>query len=339
MAQLSELTGIFIREFQRWDSVAMCRVEPTNGAGEVGSMMDKLDEVVVKIECDQDELKTDLEYRFVGTWRNHPRYGRQFHASSFTLVQPHTRQGIITYLVRAGEGLRFGPSRAAALYDHWGQETVAKCRTEPGEVCRVLADRKLRFDHSAAVNLQARLGDDAAMEATTLELLDLLTGRGFPRGTVREAIREWGANAAAVVRRDPYKLMRFRGCGYKRTDAMYMELGLPPGRLKRQALAAWYAIARDSEGHTWYPIGVAVKGIVANVGGADLTPEPALRLARLGRVLSEIRTCRKAIVRGAGLDPGEYDQRWLAERLKADHEKEIAEIVAEAEREGVTWPK
>ena len=334
MAQLCEITGIYVREFQRWDSIAMIRVEPSNPTGLVEVMGERINDLTVRVDCDPDELKEDLEYRFVGQWRDHPKYGRQFHANSFTLVQPHTRHGIITYLVRAGEGLRFGPVRAAALYDHWGQETVAKCRTEPGEVCRVLAERRLKFDHAGAVNLQARLGEDAATEATTLELLDLLTGRGFPRATVREAIRAWGANAAAVVRRDPYKLMRFRGCGFKRCDAMWLELGLPPGRLKRQALAAWYAIARDTEGHTWYPVSVAVKGIVANVGGADLTPEPALELARRAGMLAEVQT---ESVSGPLVAGGQV--RWVAEGRKAKHEMEIAEIVVEAEWEGVTWPK
>ncbi len=322
MAQLTDLTGIFVREFQRWDSTALIKIE--DQAGEL---------LTVKVDCEPDELKSNQEYRFVGRWSNHPKYGRQFYASSFVLVVPYTRQGIITYLVRAGQGLRFGPIRAAAIYDEWGQEAIAKCRTDPGAVVELMQRRRLKWDHASAVNLQARLGEDAALESTMLEVLDLLTGRGFPRATAREAIREWGARAAQVIRRDPFKLMRFRGCGFKRCDAMWIELGLPAGRLKRQALAAWYAIRSDTDGHTWYPVTVALRSIQSNVGGADINQERALRLARLGRLLAEVTTDGIA-----GPVTARGSNRWIAERRKADNEREVAEIVAEASREVVAWP-
>ena len=334
MAALTEITGYFVREFQRWDSTAMLRIEiPAVVPDDSGQPL--VTETVVKLDCDPDELQADQEYRFVGQWRNHPKYGRQFHATSFALIQPHTRQGVIRYLVHAGQGLRFGPVRAAALYDEWGQDAVRKCREAPAEVAALLASRRLQFDHAAAVNLQSRLGQDAALESTTLEVLDLLTGRGFPRATVRDVVKEWGARAAMVVRRDPYKLMNFRGCGFKRCDAMWIELGLPPGRLKRQALAAWYAIHSDTDGHTWYPVTVATAAIRNNVGGCEVNQEKALRLARLGGRLAEVTTdgngAAGAIVAGGGT-------RWVAERRNADNEREIAEIVAEAMGEGVRWP-
>jgi hypothetical protein len=338
MASLVEISGIFIREFQRWDSTAMLSVEmPAIVPDADGQPL--VTDTTVKLDCDPGELLSDQEYRFVGQWKNHPKYGCQFHATSFSLIQPHTRQGIIRYLVHAGQGLRFGPVRAAALYDEWGQDAVRMAREKPAEVAALLASRRLQFDHAGAVNLSARLGDDAALESTTLEVLDLLTGRGFPRATVRDVVKEWGADAARRIRRDPYKLMKFRGCGFKRCDAMYLELGLPPARLKRQALAAWYAIRSDTDGHTWYPATVAERAIHANVGGADVDTEKALRLARLGGRLAEVQTDGTgAIYRQPNGNGQGVGQRWVAERRNADNEREIAEIVAGAMGEGARWP-
>lgn len=321
MAALSELTGYLVREFQRWDSTALLTVELPDG------------DATVKLDCEPDELHANQEYRFVGLWRNHPKYGRQFHASSWQTVYPHTRQGVITYLVRAAQGLGFGPVRAAACYDEWGQGAVEKCRTHPGEVVDLMRKRRLRFDEDSANHLAGILQGEAALESCSLEILDLLTGRGFPKATVREAIRAWGARAAFLIRRDPFKLLRFRGCGFKRCDAMWLKLGLPPGRLKRQALAAWYAIHSDGDGDTWYPIQVAVAGIKNGVGGTEINQEKALRLARLAKRLAEVRTDGAAGPLAAG-----GETRWVAERRKADNEREIAEIVAGAMREGVKWP-
>ena len=327
MASLIEISGHVVREFQRWDSTAMLAVETTTPEGMV--------DVTVKVDCEPGEILDGMEYRFVGQWRNHPKYGRQFHASSFVLVMPHSRAGIIQYLVKAGQGLRFGPMRAAAVYEEFGQDAVKVCREKPAEVVAALAARRLNWDHAAAVNLATRLGDDAALESTTLEVLDLLAGRGFPRSTVREAVREWGARAAEVVRRDPYKLMRFRGCGFKRCDAMWLELGLPAGRLKRQALAAWYAIHSDSDGDTWYPVAVAVQAIRGNVGGTEVQEEKALRLARLGGRLAEVTTDGPG---GAVCVNGSGSWRWVAEGRAARNEREVAECVAVAMGEEVRWP-
>lgn len=340
MAALTEISGIFIREFQRWDATAMLSVEMPVQTGLAEVMGEQMQtDVTVKLDCDPGELLPDQEYRFIGQWRDHRKYGRQFHASSFALIQPHTRQGVIRYLVHAGQGLRFGLVRAAALYDEWGQDAVRIAREKPAEVCQLLASRRLQFDHAAAVNLSTRLGDDAALEATTLDVLDLLTGRGFPRATVRDVVKEWGADAAQRIRRDPYKLMKFRGCGFKRCDAMWIELGLPPGRLKRQALAAWYAIHSDTDGHTWYPATVAERAIHANVGGADVDTVKAMRLARLGGRLAEVQTDgRGAIYRQPNGNGQGVGMRWVAEKRAAENEREIAEIVAGAMGEGVKWP-
>ena len=324
MAAMIEITGIFCREFWR---------SPDGESAGLTVEVEGRDTAVFGGFA-PNELTADLEYRFTGTWgKERNGRGKPFNATAVTLVQPHTRQGIVTYLVRAGQGLRFGPVRAATVYDEWGQEAVRMCREQPGAVVELMQRKRLKWDMASAVNLQARLGDDAAMEATTLEVLDLLTGRGFPRGLVREAVKEWGARAAQTIRRDPYKLMRFRGCGFKRTDAMWLELKLPAARLKRQAMCAWHSIASDSDGHTWFPVQMVWAALRAGIGGTEVRKEKALRLARLGKLLAEVRTDGP---RGPISEAGET--RWVAERRNAENEREIAETIAGAMREGCRWP-
>jgi hypothetical protein len=330
MAALSEITGYFVKEFQRWDSTAMIVIDiPGELEGVSG-------DITVKVECDPDELKPDLEYRFVGQWKNHPKYGRQFHASSFVLCQPHGRTGIIAYLVRTAEGLRFGPARAAAVWEAFGSQAVEVAREQPGKVVEACQAARLQIDHSAAVNLAARLRDGARLESCTLTLLDLLTCRGFPRGVVRECIREWGAKAADMIRRDPFKLMRFSGCGFKRCDAMWMELGLPAARLKRQSLAGWYAIKQDTDGHTWYPATVAEFGVRSNIGGAEVKPEKAMLLAVRGGLLEKVTTQG---AQGPVASNGSGTVAWVAERRNAENERRVAEEVVRAMGEGVGWPR
>lgn len=323
MTQLTEITAVYLHERYRWDDVAIvscwCNVEVS-------------DEITVKVSCDPDELRKDQEYRWLGRWSNHPKYGRQFHAQSFVLKLPHGRAGIISYLCDAGQGLGLGPVRANAIWEHYGSDAVEAVRTRPAEVVETLAKAKLKLKPEAAEQLSRKLQEDAALESCTLDLLDVLTGRGFPKATIRECVRAWGNRASQVVRRDPYKLMRFRGCGFKRCDALWLQLGLSPARLKRQALAAWYAIASDTSGHTWFGDLQAIRGVEANVGGTEVKPERALILAVRGKALAEIRTDGPA---GPVSEGGRT--RWIADERKARNERELAELVADAIGEESRW--
>jgi hypothetical protein len=60
------------------------------------------------------------------------------------------------------------------------------------------------------------LETERAMEDCSIELIDLLGGRGFPRDTGKKAVKEFGNQAARLIRQNPYLLMRFRGCGFRR---------------------------------------------------------------------------------------------------------------------------
>jgi len=76
--------------------------------------------VTLKGQADLDELKLDQSYRFYGHWTDYKnrRTGeteKQFAFQSFVLQQPHSRDGVINYLIAAGEGKGFGRARANKL--------------------------------------------------------------------------------------------------------------------------------------------------------------------------------------------------------------------------------
>lgn len=330
---LTEITATYLRERVRrddWVIVSAWLAEPLATNGE-----DAEDEVAILVTCDPDELRIDQEYRWLGTWKNHEKYGRQFHAQSFVLKLPHGRAGVISCLRDAGEGLGFGPARAAKCWEIWGSDAVEHFRKEPTDVANALQHcGRHGISDETARKIAEKLNADAALESCTLDLLDVLTGRGFPRTAVRELVKRWGNRAAAVIRRDPYRMIGVvRGAGWKRCDAMYTELGLPLGRMKRQALAAWYAVTQDSEGNTWFPDSIPLRFVEREIGGATPRPEKAVERAVRRGYLADIRTAG-----AAGPVSATGAVRWVAEKKKADNERELAELVAEAMRESVAWP-
>lgn len=304
-----------------------------------GQPLDEL--VAIKGPWEVDELRTNQSYRLYGRWTEYtnPRTKereRQFHFSTFVQAEPFGREGVVSYLRFAGDGNGIGNARAVKLWELFGSDAVRILREDPERVAASIKGLDLSKAQAAAKWLQK----EKAVEAATIELTNLLAGKGFPRETARKAIKEWGNRAAAIVRRDPYCLMNFRGCGFKRADNLWLEIGLPATRLRRQALCAWYAVASDTEGHTWYPVEFAVSRLAGLVGSADLRPASALKLAkRLGQRNLD-RNGALAFLRSdsSGVLVSEYGSVWVAEGRKAWCENLLAEKVVDSFSEVVEWP-
>lgn len=317
-----ELVGIYMGEKTRFadSGVAVLLVQIPG----TGDLFNAGQQIEVKIKIAIGELEPQLSYRFYGTWGSYfSRAARkdveQFNAETYTVAAPHGKAGIVRYLTKAPH-VAYG--RAEKLYAAFGAEAVAMLRTDP-EKARLVCDPKFSAEQAneAAVYLQSQ----AAMEHCEIDLMEVLDGKGFPRDTPKKAVKKWGNKAAGVIRSRPYKLMTFRGCGFLRTDALYMELGGKPDRLQRQTLCAWYGLARDTEGHTWFPASKAEESIRAMIGaGSKIDPARALLLGKRSGLIATQWDTTEAL--------------WIADAAKANAETTIARIVADLLDRPPLWP-
>lgn len=324
-AKTEELTLIYRRERVRFDNsdVAILECEEpevvgNNGNGKATTWLTAKG-IIVKAECPPDELVQGLSYRFYGHFTTHDKYGQQFAARTYVRCQPHGKAGIIRYLQTTCAGFGMGKVTAEKLWDKFQGDAVRILREQP-EVA-VAAVGMSHFTEEKAAAASSALLEESALESVSIDLIDLLGGRGFPRDTPKKTVQEWGNRAAELVKRNPYLLMRFRGVGYVRTDRMYLDMGGNPSALKRQALAAWHSIASDTEGNTWHAPITAEIGIRSRVGGTKLNPAGAMKLCKRAGILSVQRD--------------EENKPWLAETRKADNERFIAQWVMEALDEGL----
>lgn len=323
MSQI-EITGRFLAERFRFENVngdvIIGEVKPVNDTQERRAL-------TIKGPAEQYELQQGLEYRFFGRWSKftNKRTGKQedqFAFNSFCETTPVTKEAIVAYLAHHGAGNRIGKARAAKIYDQFGQESVAIARTDPQRVYDALFAAGQFVELGKLQVLASRLKETESTEAIKLDLITLLTGRGLPKQITSLVIKKWGNRAAQIIRRDPYRLMVFAGCGFKRCDSMYLDLGLDPSRLKRQTLCAWYSMSRDTDGHTWFPQKVPAAFLKANISGAGLREEKALQLGVRGKLLSK------------RIDT----ERWFSESIKAKSEATIAASVTRAREERPFWP-
>lgn len=337
-AKLQEIEGRFHGENFRFGDTLVGSIALINGSQEKAAKVGHCGQMIaIKGMAEPDELEWRQSYRFFGRFSDYrnKRTGvteKQFHFQTFVPARSHDREGVIAYLEKAGRGLGMGRGTAAKLWEAHGANAVRVVREDPGQIRKV--NSKVTEDQ--ADQIAQRLQADAATEDATIEITNLLTGRGFPKMTARLAIKEWGNQAADQIKRDPYALMRFRGCGFKLCDQLWLELGLPRERLRRQALCAWYSIASNSDGHTWFPVGVVAHAVTGTLGQlAD--PKRAIKLAtRLGKFSPDhygaLAAIRSDGASGPIVDAG--GTLWLAEGRKAQAEKRLAELVSAALDEG-----
>ena len=285
----------------------------------------KDDFAIIKGEADPERFTTGGAYRLRGQWESYmppgldQRAQKQFRFTSFTPAAPLSEQAVVAYLQQA-PGV--GPTTAERLWKEFEGAAVKQLREKPDYAASVVP----RFSAKKAKEAAAWLKERQADENSQIELIELLRGRGFPKRLAKAAVSEWGSAAAASIRRNPYALMRFAGVGFLGTDRMYLDLGGNPQSLRRQALAAWHAmaVAGKQDGHVWFPLGFAKQGIRNHIGGTETRPNAAIELARRGKVIA------------VRID--DNGREWAADIRQAGAERNIVESIETSLDEPAEWP-
>lgn len=291
------------------------------------------EEIVVKGNVAEGVLHPGLEYRLFGKWEDRPPHGWSFAYESFVIDKPATREAVCQYL-RACKGI--GSVRAGRLFDKYGESSIDILMTYPAKVAQEVSGLKVE-DCEAAAEL---LKKSEHIRKSKLELIGVLTGKGFPRTLTDLILRDYGADAAEAVRRNPYLLMRYRSVGFLKTDKLYLEFGYDPSRLKRMALCAWHAIAKVSEGDTWFDRNQAITAIRKNVSGVGSEfqsrsgSSSLIDNARIDRAIKLAMQVDMLRVR-----EGEMGRKWLAEGKKAAQEEKVARLIIQAMREAEEFPE
>lgn len=326
MSKLEEIEGVYRGEFFRNGDFMIGSIEVTASSLLAG------ERIAIKGDASADELSEQQRYRFYGRFgqRQNPRTGRmetQFAFQTFVLAQSHDRAGIVNYLVAAGKGKGLGSATAEQVWRAYGSESIRLIREDPS----LLLQFNKRLSNDQIAEIAWVLDEQKATEDATIELTGLLSGKGLPKTTARAALRRWGNAAAQLIRRDPYRLMHLKGCGFKTADSLWIEFGNNPARLKRQLLCGWYAIASSSDGHTWFQAQDVIQAIASSIGSVKARPIDAIRAGIRLAGMSPTHYAALAKTTTLGID-GPIDEQgemvWLAEESRAGTERELAKMIA-----------
>lgn len=276
------------------------------------------DRTTIKGKAEEGELENGGTYLFLGHWVTHQRYGRQFFFHSFCRSQPQSDRGTVLYLTRC-DGI--GEIRARALVEAFGAKgCLDVLKNTPERAAEVISGLTVEKARLASEVLKK----DEAIERTTIELTELLAGRGLPKKTPELARKKWGANAPEIIRANPYELIGFPGIRFRSADRIYRELGLDLSALERQAWCIVDAVEQDKEGHVWIDLDEVGKYLRQSIPDQDrLRIEDALRWG----IDREYIEHREAV-----------GKRWIAAGSLARHERAVLEGLLAAAGEAVEWP-
>ncbi len=184
--------------------------------------------------------------RFAGDWKEHPRFGRQFHAQSANPLPPTTLEGIEKYLA-SGIIKNIGPALARRIVEHFGEKSLDVLDNQP--------ERLQEVNGLGAKKLES-IVESWKSQSEVKEIMLFLRQYDVPLHLSEKILRTYGANAIQVVRGDPYRLAaEIHGVGFKSADRIARRLGIPADAPARLEAGAFYVLNQlaEQEGHSFLP--------------------------------------------------------------------------------------
>lgn len=243
------------------------------------------------VEIDGDEptivvgnmpyIKTGELTRFSGSYKVHPKFGRQFACESYESIQPVELDDMVRFLSSDFvKGL--GKVLAKRLVDTFGPETFEIIEHHPDRLTVVHGiSRKL------ATNLHQTFVEYAQSKNRYAELM----GLGLSARQATQAATTLGGDGAQRIREDPYVLIgAVRGIDFLTADRIAGNLGIEqdsPLRIER-AVVHVLRKSQQERGDMCVPRDLLVQTVVKNLDvDAELAENAVMALCARGEVDAE----------------------------------------------------
>ena len=199
------------------------------------------------------DLGSGEKLQMEGEWGNHPKYGRQFKCSSFTVAVSES-ENIAEYLA-SGLFKGIGPKTAEAIVKVFGDDTADILDNHPDIF------RKAKIKGLPAKKVEAFL---AAWQENrhSRETLLFLYGHGIAGSIARKLWNQFGVETIARITENPYLLCEeIWGIGFLKADEIAMKVGIAKDSPIRLQAALIYTLQESSftEGHVYLPKNVLLE--------------------------------------------------------------------------------
>ncbi|UKJ80231.1 ATP-dependent RecD-like DNA helicase [Priestia megaterium] len=182
------------------------------------------------------KLNEDEVYTFYGDFKEHPKFGLQFHVEQFKKELPQSRQGVVQYLSSdLFHGI--GKKTAENIVDALGERAIFRILQNESvlkEVPRLSADK--------AEALVTQLREHQGLEEVMVKLTDL----GFGPQLSMKIFQAYKQEALEIVQNNPYQLVEdIQGIGFSRADELGKRLGMATNHPDRLRAGILYVIEQE----------------------------------------------------------------------------------------------
>ena len=178
-----------------------------------------------------------------GTWETHPKYGRQFRATEYTVSLPAHIHGIEKYL---GSGLikGIGPEMAKRLVERFGARSLEVIEHSPEDLLGVEGIGEKRLE------MILKAWED---QREIRDVMIFLQGHGVSPGYSAKIFKQYGQNTIRVVRENPYRLASdIFGIGFLIADRIAEKVGIARNAIIRAEAGILHVLEKVSdEGHVF----------------------------------------------------------------------------------------
>ena len=183
-------------------------------------------------------------YIFFGEFKEHPKFGMQFHASHFRKDMPQTKQGVVAYL--SSEMFKgIGKKTAEKIVETLGENAISKILNQPS-----LLDSVPKLPPEKAKMLY-----DSLMEHQGLEqVMVALNQYGFGPQLSMRIYQAYKEEALNIIQKNPYQLVEdVEGIGFGRADELGFQLGISGNHPDRIKAGCLYILENESiqNGHVF----------------------------------------------------------------------------------------
>jgi len=190
-------------------------------------------------------IQSGEEIKVIGTFVNHPEYGRQLKVETFEKMMPKGIPAIEKYLA-SGIIKGVGIATARKLVNKFGEETIEVIRNAPE---RLIEIKGINIDR--AISMSESLNEQWEL----WKVVSFLGNYGIGNKNAVKIYKEFGATSIDRIRENPYIILeKCNGVSFKVVDQMGKNLGVDENNLLRVSSAAKYVLSEASfEGHTYLP--------------------------------------------------------------------------------------
>jgi len=180
-----------------------------------------------------------------GHWVRHPQHGHQFQAERITCIAPTSPEGLRRYLA-SGMIRGVGAVMADRIVALFGAETLDIIEKE---------SRRLEEVEGIGPHRRKLIKESWTEQRAVRDIMIFLQSHGIGTAQAARIYRQYGSDAIAVVKRNPYRLCTdVWGIGFKTADAIALSVGVPKDSILRACAGLAYMLQTLSEeGHCFAP--------------------------------------------------------------------------------------